>query len=134
MKYITTIGEHESLVEIVNDGHIIVDGKPYRVDFKVVSEEPVFSLLVDGNSYESYVYPSDEGWQVLLHGYLYLVNVEDERERRLRAASGGRVADRGEYLLKAPMPGLVVAIMVEEGQEVDEWDVLVILESMKMKN
>ncbi len=134
MKYITTIGEQEFLVEIVDDGHIIVDGEPYQVDFNVVSGEPVFSLLVDGNSYESYVYPSDEGWQVLLHGYLYLANVEDERERRLRAASGGRVADRGEYLMKAPMPGLVVAIMVEEGQEVQDGDVLVILESMKMQN
>ena len=32
------------------------------------------------------------------------------------------------------MPGLIVAIMVEEGQEVEKGDVLVILESMKMQN
>ena len=44
------------------------------------------------------------------------------------------MADRGEYLMRAPMPGLIVAIPVEEGQAVAKGDVLVILESMKMQN
>ncbi len=95
--------------------HLIVDGVPYQVDFDAISDQPVFSLLVDGKSYESYVYPSEEGWQVLLHGTLYQAIVEDERERRLRAALGSRVADREEFHLRAPMPGLVVAIPVNEG-------------------
>ncbi len=134
MKYIATIGEREFLVEIVDDRHVIVDGTHYEVDFNAVSGHPVYTLLVDGNSYESYVYPSDQGWQVLLHGQLFLADVEDERERRLRAASGSQVADRGEYHLKAPMPGLVIAVPVSEGQEVETGDVLLILESMKMQN
>jgi biotin carboxyl carrier protein len=44
------------------------------------------------------------------------------------------VAETGEFLLKSPMPGLVVAIPVEEGQEVKKGQVLLILESMKMQN
>ena len=36
--------------------------------------------------------------------------------------------------MKAPMPGMVVSISVEEGQEVEKGQVLVILESMKMQN
>ena len=36
--------------------------------------------------------------------------------------------------LKAPMPGLVLSIEVEEGQEVKKGDVLMILEAMKMEN
>ena len=47
---------------------------------------------------------------------------------------GGAVASTGEFLLKAPMPGLVVSIPVNEGQAVGKGDVLVILESMKMQN
>ena len=60
--------------------------------------------------------------------------MEDERERRLRAAAGGGQVLATEFHLKAPMPGLVIAIPVEEGTEVTKGDVLVILESMKMQN
>jgi biotin carboxyl carrier protein len=134
MRYVTLIGEREYVIEIVDERHIIVDGMPYQVDFDAISDQPVFSLLVDGNSYESYVYPSEEGWQVLLHGTLYQAVVEDERERRLRAALGSRVADREEFHLRAPMPGLVVSIPVKEGEQVEKGDLLLILESMKMQN
>ena len=67
-------------------------------------------------------------------GQQYPVQVEDEREKRLRAAAGGAVADSGEFQLKAPMPGLIVSVAVEQGQQVDKGAVLVILESMKMQN
>ncbi|MEP0805190.1 MAG: biotin attachment protein [Chloroflexota bacterium] len=134
MKYITTVGEKEFLVEIIDERHVSIDGKTYEVDFVSVSGQPVYSLIVDGKSHEAYVSESDEGWQVLLHGRLYPVKVEDEREKRLRAAAGGGVVESGEFHLKAPMPGLVVAVPVEEGQQVKKGQVLVILESMKMQN
>jgi biotin carboxyl carrier protein len=134
MKYVTTVGDREFLVEIVDEHHVSIDGKTYEVDFVSVSGQPVYSLIADGKSHEAYVRESDEGWQVLLRGRLYPVRVEDEREKRLRAAAGGGVAETGEFHLKAPMPGLVVAIPVEEGQQVKKGQVLLILESMKMQN
>ena len=134
MKYVTMIGDREFIVEILDESHVIVNGTTYEVDFHSISQQPVYSMLVDGKSYEAYVYPSEEGLQVLLHGRLFQAIVEDEREKRLRSAAGSRVAERGEYYLKAPMPGLVVSIPVEEGQEVQKGDVLLILESMKMQN
>jgi biotin carboxyl carrier protein len=134
MKYVTSIGEHEYIIEILDERHILLDGTPYEVDFDSVSGQPVYSLLLDGHSYESYVYSSEEGWQVLLHGTLYPALVEDEREKRLRAALGRDIAERGEFHLRAPMPGLVIAVLVDDGQSVEKGDVLVILESMKMQN
>jgi len=134
MIYVVTIEERQYLVEIPDNRHVVLDGVTYEVDFESVSGQPVYSLLVDGKSYEAYVSPVDNKWEVLMHGNLYNVQVEDEREKRLRAASGGQVADRSEFHLKAPMPGLVVAIPVSEGQSVDKGDVLIILESMKMQN
>ena len=44
------------------------------------------------------------------------------------------MAESGEFILKAPMPGLVVAVPVGEGQEVKKGQVILILESMKMQN
>jgi biotin carboxyl carrier protein len=134
MKYITTVDDKDYLVEIIDEKHISVNGKTYQVDFESVSGQPVYSLIVDGKSHESYVQQGEDNWQVLLRGRLYPVIVEDEREKRLRAAAGAGVAESGEFHLKAPMPGLVVTIPVAEGQEVKKGQVLLILESMKMQN
>lgn len=134
MKYITTVDDKQFLVEIIDEKHVSVDGQTYEVDFESVSGQPVYSLIVNGRSHESYIQPGDDAWQVLLRGRLYPVKVEDEREKRLRAAAGGGVAETGEFHLKAPMPGLVVAVPVAEGEQVEKGQVLVILESMKMQN
>ena len=134
MRYITTVEDKQFLVEIIDEKHISVDGKVYEVDFESVSGQPVYSLIVDGKSHEAYVAAGENDWQVLLRGRLYPVSVEDEREKRLRSAAGGGVAETGEFHLRAPMPGLVVAIPAEEGQKIKKGQVLLILESMKMQN
>ena len=134
MKYITTVGDKEYLVEIVDENHVQVDGVTYEVDFDSVNDQPVYSLLLNGDSHEAYIYPDEDQWEVLFQGILYPVLVEDEREKRLRSSFGGSPVPSGEYYLKAPMPGLVISIPVEDGQSVSQGDVLVILESMKMQN
>ncbi len=134
MKYITTLDGKEYLIEVIDEHHISVNGRAQEVDFESVSGQPVYSMLIDGKSYESYVYETEEGWQVLTRGRQYNLTIEDEREKRLRAAAGGGVAESGEYHLKAPMPGLVVAIPVNEGDKVEKGQVILILESMKMQN
>jgi hypothetical protein len=92
MKYITTVDGKEYLVEIVDEKHININGKIYEVDFESVSGQPVYSLIVNGKSHESYVQQGEDNWEVLLRGRLYPVTVEDEREKRLRAAAGSGVA------------------------------------------
>lgn len=134
MKYVTTIEGKEYQIEVVDERHVRIGDRLLAVNFESVSGQPVYSLILDGKSFESYVYQGDEAWQVLLRGHQYQVKVEDEREKRLKAAAGGGVAEGGEFHLKAPMPGLVVAVPVEEGQEIQKGQVLVILESMKMQN
>ena len=134
MIYITTVNDKEYLVEIIDEKHVSINGTVREVDFSSVSGQPVFSLLIEGKSYESYVNESEEGWEVLLHGRFYPATVEDEREKRLRASLAGRVAEHEDYHLKAPMPGMVISIPVTEGQVIQKGDVLVILESMKMQN
>ncbi len=134
MKYITTIDNKEFEIEIVDERHIRIGERLLEVNFKSVSGQPVFSLILDGKSYESFVYQGEEDWEVLIRGRQYQVKIEDEREKRLKAAAGGGVIEGGEFHLKAPMPGLVVSILIEEGQEVKKGQVMLILESMKMQN
>ena len=134
MKYVTTSDEREILIEILDEHHITVDGVDYEIDFESVSEQTVYSLLANNKSYEALVYESEEGWQVLLQGSQYVLVVEDEREKRLRASLGGGPQENVDFHLRAPMPGLIVTVPVSEGQEVEKGDVLVVLESMKMQN
>ena len=134
MKYIATINEKEYTVEIVDEHQVIVDGVTYDVDFESVSGQQVYSMLINGDSHEAYIYPDEEEWDVLLQGILYPVIVEDEREKRLKSSFGSGPTTSGEFYLKAPMPGLVISIPVEDGQEISQGDVLIILESMKMQN
>jgi biotin carboxyl carrier protein len=134
MRYITTIGEHEYLVEILDDDHVIIDGNKFKVDFASIGDQPVFSLLLNEKSYEAFVYPIDKSWQVLFQGRSYDAFVEEEMEKQFRLVSSSSVSEAAEYHLKAPMPGLVVAVSVDDGQTVQKGDLLVILESMKMQN
>ncbi len=133
MKYVTTIEDKEFSVEIIDEKHIRVNEQVLEVDLMAVSGQPVYSLIIGGKSYEGYVYPEEKDWQVLLRGRQYKAMVEDEREKRLKTAGGDRV-ESGEFHLKAPMPGLVVSVPIEDGQDVKKGQVLVILESMKMQN
>ena len=134
MKYVTTIDKREYIVDILDEHRVSVDGVIYQVDFMPVGDQPVYSLVVNGESVDAHVYPNEDIWQVLFRGSLFTVSVEDEREKRLRAALAGKVAEHEDFHLKAPMPGMVVSIPVTEGQIVEKGNVLVILESMKMQN
>jgi biotin carboxyl carrier protein len=134
MRYITNIEGCDYLVEILDEHHVSVDGKIYTVDFQSISEQPVYSLLLDNESYEAYVYPLEHEMQVLILGRLFSVFVEDERERRLRLQASAVIAESQEFQLKSPMPGLIISVPVVEGEKVSRGEVLVILESMKMQN
>jgi biotin carboxyl carrier protein len=134
MKYIATLGDRAHEIDINVEGEVVVDGRRLAVDFQSVADQPVYSLIINGKSYEANVFASEARVDVLLQGKLFQVTVEEERQKRLREASSVMVMPEGEYVLKAPMPGLVVAVPVQEGQPVQRGENLVILESMKMQN
>jgi biotin carboxyl carrier protein len=134
MKYIAEVDGLEFPVEILDEHHIRFGNEILEVDLADVSGQPLYSLIVNGESYEGYVY-SDEGvWQVLLLGCSYVVNIEDEREKRLHTPQTNPAHPGREFVLKAPMPGLAVTVPVVEGQHVEKGQILIILESMKMQN
>ena len=134
VKYTCTINGKEYRIEIVDDRLINVNGRELTMDFKRIGDQQIYSLLLGGQSYDAFVYSAEAGWEVQIKNRQYTVAVEGERSKRMYAAAGGRVNEIGAFRLNAPMPGLVVAIFVEEGQEIQKGQVLMILESMKMQN
>ena len=134
MKYITTINDEEFIIEVEQNNQILVNGERFEVDFQHLPEADALSLLLNNRSLEAVVEAREDVWEVLTKGELYTVKVQDERAYRLAKARGvvGDVA--GEAQIKSPMPGLIVAVTVTEGQPVKKGDQVIILESMKMEN
>lgn len=133
-KYYATIQGIEYVIEITSETSVTINDNPRMMDYQPLKQGSSCSLLVDGKLYEPTVYNENGGWEIILKGNRYNVQVEDERERLLRLASGGTSPQQGRFILTSPMPGLVIDIPVKEGDQVSEGDVLVILESMKMQN
>ena len=134
MKYYATIDDQTFEIEINQHGELCIDGKCEEVDLKSLSGSSIYSLLLGNASYEALVEARDDCYEVLVQGTLYRGCVEDERMRRLAQAARGFAPPSGEIAIKAPMSGLIVNVQIHEGQEIQEGDVLIVLESMKMEN
>jgi biotin carboxyl carrier protein len=134
MKYLTTIGDKQFTIDINQNNQITVDGQIIDVDMQQMLDTTMHSIIVDGQSHDVRMNEGDEVYVVQLCGEIFEVVVEDERTRRLAGLKSGFEAVTGEAILKAPMPGVVVEVLVEPGQAVDKDKVVVILESMKMQN
>ncbi len=133
MKYFATLNDHEYIIDIGKES-ITVGDETYHVDFMNLIERGIFSLLINNRSIEAVVEEEDEMTSVLIKGELYSVKVQDERTRRLAEARGESGDAGGDLSVKSPMPGIIIATPVEEGQTVQKGDQIIILESMKMEN
>ncbi len=69
-----------------------------------------------------------------LNGRKYSVELKDELGRLLDKMGMNNISTQAVKEIKAPMPGLVLKILVKEGDTVEKDDSLVILEAMKMEN
>jgi hypothetical protein len=98
----------------------------------------VYSLLLNGRSYEAYISkrpgdaPGLAGPSVIVVGLRrYLVELCDPRRWRRRGSS---IEAEGPQEIMAPMPGKIVKVLVTEGQEVKRDQGLLVIEAMKMQN
>lgn len=112
-----------------------IDGKTFEADLSV--DGRFMHLLKDGKSWNAEILSYDKesrSVSLLLNGKPIVLQVNtslDELMERMGFADAGarKIAE-----LKAPMPGLVLALKAEEGQEVKKGDPLLVLEAMKMEN
>ena len=134
MKYFLTVNGREHEVELftrLGELTVHLDGEPVEVRYDEVDRlgqvafflgEESFAVSIEGGSNEAVV---------TVAGRAHHVAIEDERERAAHAAdrAGASGAD-----VKSVMPGIVVSVLVAEGEEVVKGQPLLILEAMKMQN
>jgi len=115
---------------------VVVDGRALEIDSQQLAnvrqvEPGVYSVLLDGASFEIGILPSQEGLTASAAGRRFAVEVRDPRDasRSSRAAIGS-----GRQNVTAPMPGKVVRVLVDAGDVVETAQGLVVVEAMKMQN
>ncbi|OGQ77310.1 MAG: hypothetical protein A2289_00110 [Deltaproteobacteria bacterium RIFOXYA12_FULL_58_15] len=139
MNYVALVGEQKRQVELteLEDGkfRVVIDGRELFVDARAVADTTL-SLMIDGQVYniESELDPAGHGENFSIRGEVVNVEVLDLRSMQLRQAKTLTGGVDGPAEIAAPMPGKIVAILVEEGQQVEEGQGLVVVEAMKMEN
>lgn len=131
MRYLTIINDKQFEIEILRDGSVMVDGVRVEVDFLEL-EENLHSMIQDTRSVEIAIEEHGGKYEVQMDGRLYEATVLDQRALLMAQRKGGLGAGSGE--IHAPMPGLIVDILVKTGDTVEQGQTVIILESMKMQN
>ncbi len=105
-------------------------GPERRADVEM-PEPGVYSVLMDGRSYEARVEEAADGLVVVIDGRRFAIEVRDPRRLRPRRGAG---AAEGVQIIAAPMPGKIVRVLIAVGDEVAAGQGLLVVEAMKMQN
>lgn len=94
--------------------------------YQVIGERKNYSIQV--------ISKEGKNLHLLVNGQEYTINIQDEYDLLVKKMGLGAVTSQKLSSVKAPMPGLILDILVSPGDEVAEGDALAILEAMKMEN
>lgn len=134
MKFQATIRENEHDIELSpQEGTFTTGDNKEKYTFEFVNGR---YILRTGTKTYKIDNVSKEGSTIefSMNGVWHSVDVKDEQELLLDRLGFKTGAAAAEGILKAPMPGKILEIMVAEGDEVEKDQPLVILEAMKMEN
>ncbi len=127
------IGDKKITVDIEN-GLITVDGKEVVPDIKETGERS-FNVILNHTVYEVELLKIDgKSYDIKVNGSSYPVQLKDKLDLTLERLGIDQSTEKIENEIKAPMPGLILKVMVNEGDQVQKGDSILILEAMKMEN
>jgi biotin carboxyl carrier protein len=106
-------------------------GGPVREAQVQLPEPGVYSVLMDGRSYDARVEEHADCLVVVIDGYRFEIEVRDPRRWSRRSSGRG---SGGVQTITAPMPGKVVRVLVAPGEAVEAGQGMVVVEAMKMQN
>ena len=134
VRYHVTVGAVTLEVEIDPEG-VRVDGDRIPASGPELAGSNLYSFLVDGASHTVLAERGASGvWDLQLRGQRHRVEVMDDRTKVMRDMRPAAPNHDGPVPLRAPMPGLVVKVEVEEGELVEVGRGLLVVEAMKMEN
>jgi acetyl/propionyl-CoA carboxylase alpha subunit len=100
-------------------------------------KQGIFHIIKDNKSYSAEVlktYHEEKNFVIRVNGNKYTVQLKDKYDHLLKELGMETLAAAKVKDIKAPMPGLVVDVRVNEADEIKKGDALVVLQAMKMEN
>ena len=127
--------QHQFEVEVA-EKVLKVNGLELEVDSRALSVTQKHVIYQNKSYNIELVERNEDGKAVVIkvNGTLYQVGIEDQYDELLKKLGMDSSSANKVLEIKAPMPGLVLNVIVEEGQEVNKGDSLLVLEAMKMEN
>lgn len=126
--YRVSVSNHEYVVDVSGD-QLMVDGKPVQASLTPLNNGGLVLLRQENKSRELHIMPQGNSiYAVMVNGRHLIAQVEkncDKPKKRQEQVNEGAIS--------APMPGMVVDVLVVEGQQVEKGEPLIVLESMKMQ-
>jgi pyruvate carboxylase subunit B len=135
LRYLVDVGG-ERLEVLVDGDAVTVDGVRVPAHLALADGSPLATLTVGHQIHRVEVCrgPSRGLYRLVVDGYRYDAEALDERSRTIRELSSAGRAQSGPAPLVAPMPGLIVRVLVQPGDMIAAGQGLVTMEAMKMEN
>ena len=133
--YVTFPSQTEICVDVTHSptGAMTIDIDGKKLDADAVALSGATNLRVDGNVVDLWIEGAPPAVGVVAGGARFYAKVESERMRALSNALGAKKG-AGEGVVKSPMPGRVLKLLVNEGDRVRSGTPLIVVEAMKMEN
>lgn len=131
-----SVNDNKTLAISHNDGVWSLNGEKVSVDIRQLPNG-IISILYNNKSYTAIVEKIDiknKELSLRINGSVYSLAVKEPMDQLLQSMGIDLKAAHKLEPLKAPMPGMVLKVMVEQGQKINKGDALLILEAMKMEN
>ena len=113
-----------------------INNQAFTID-RVKSSDNNWHILKEGKSYNIEILKVDKVAKQVdlkMNGKLNSVKLTDQFDALLKSLGMDNLAAKKVLELKAPMPGLVLSILANEGDTIAKGDSLLVLEAMKMEN
>lgn len=126
----------ENLSAEVNQTFSFSSEELQNIDFLPIDEHH-FHVILNNKSYQAVLLKADyqnKNFRISINGSPYTVQLSDQYDQLVDRLGLNVVAKHAALDINAPMPGLVLDIMVEKGEVVEEGTPILILEAMKMEN
>jgi pyruvate carboxylase subunit B len=139
VKYVVDIDGTRIEVELDGEIACVDGGSPQRARLMEGEGTPIRIVTIGDDSPQTHrVTARRDGargrYVLRIDGWRHTVEALDERTRAIRDLSAAAQTSAGPRPLTAPMPGLVVRVLVAPGDQVEAGQSIVVMEAMKMEN
>ncbi|MBI3270089.1 MAG: biotin/lipoyl-binding protein [Planctomycetes bacterium] len=135
-RYAVTCGDQRLVVEVSEqDGALTLTagGRTHVLRLDASRRSLRGATLDDGRLRFGWKYANGT-YEIVLDGQTYEISVADPRFESLLAVRPSETAGEGRTQVRAPIPGLVVAVRVRAGDKVEKNQSVVVLAAMKLEN